>query len=440
MGPLPFSIPISIQNKLSSYKEYDSVEPFENRSYQEVSSKNDIFSISLGTPENSPKIAKKSFVTSSKESESSLKSPIPELTNLRGPWVLNVKWDDEYSPDRFFTLQKFFPNEIDRPKLTQILAFIEGEKQVWLAAMRQFPHALMKRKTPIEKSNTNRCFSVYIAKSQKGILGIYLNLGKTHLLGEGCFKQVFKVLNLNTLKLAALSKTDPICPLEARIMQMFPNSPCLLQAESIEVIGKKLYMLSPCCELGDLSKAHSFLTQTEFFQVAKDVLQAVHILHTSYIAHRDIKPENILLYRDAQGNIRAKLADFGLAESFAANHTIEHRRGTLQFTPLEMLGGNFPSLFLEKGDSFAVGSTLYMTLEKLEKPEIDSPAPFRDLYPFLFNHSFSLSHDNYTIALQNYKKKFSHPNSPIQKIFFRLIHPDRNKRLTIWQALKLLNK
>jgi hypothetical protein len=57
-------------------------------------------------------------------------------------------------------------------------------------------------------------------------------------------------------------------------------------------------------------KAH-WLTIGQLDMLARQLLIAVKSVHDAGMIHQDIKPDNILVYKDALGNYRVELADFG---------------------------------------------------------------------------------------------------------------------------------
>ena len=64
--------------------------------------------------------------------------------------------------------------------------------------------------------------------------------------------------------------------------------------------------------------------------------RAIYYCHSNFILHRDIKPNNLLIAADGE----VKLADFGLARSFAEpQHNMTHDVITLSYSPPELLYG-----------------------------------------------------------------------------------------------------
>jgi serine/threonine protein kinase len=64
------------------------------------------------------------------------------------------------------------------------------------------------------------------------------------------------------------------------------------------------------------SRTTQTMTEQEIIHIIKQLLSAVHFLHSHGIVHRDIKPENILLSNRAPEDLSVKLVDFGLAKTF----------------------------------------------------------------------------------------------------------------------------
>ncbi len=70
--------------------------------------------------------------------------------------------------------------------------------------------------------------------------------------------------------------------------------------------------------------------------ILRQLLQAVHYLHSSRFLHRDIKPLNILL--TAKGQV--KLADFGLSRICNASpRNLTREVATLWYRPPEVMLG-----------------------------------------------------------------------------------------------------
>jgi serine/threonine protein kinase len=89
----------------------------------------------------------------------------------------------------------------------------------------------------------------------------------------------------------------------------------------------------------------------------KQMLSAIHSVHSLGAAHRDLKPENILL--DAQFNI--KISDFGLVapiEGRDGSGVLTSQVGTSNYMPPEVCEGNGYTGY--NHDLFALGIILFI--------------------------------------------------------------------------------
>src|SRR5581483_1218948 len=75
----------------------------------------------------------------------------------------------------------------------------------------------------------------------------------------------------------------------------------------------------PFCEEGTLlsyvqKKGSSFKPEdlVELLQIFEDILVGLQAMHAKQLVHGDLKLENILLTRDKDGRLRARITDFGL--------------------------------------------------------------------------------------------------------------------------------
>ncbi|KAA6369056.1 MAG: hypothetical protein EZS28_035417, partial [Streblomastix strix] len=102
----------------------------------------------------------------------------------------------------------------------------------------------------------------------------------------------------------ALNKPEFQCPFVVKYLfaKQFENDVVILMsyanAKSLDVIVKNQYQ---------------FLSIPTFRALAKQLLEGLRIIHSAKLIHRDIKSENIMLHAQ-QGNVKAKIADFGLAK------------------------------------------------------------------------------------------------------------------------------
>ena len=115
----------------------------------------------------------------------------------------------------------------------------------------------------------------------------------------------------------------------------------------------------------DLEEALSKLSLKKRIKVScgliRQVLDGLQYAHDEGLVHRDIKPSNLLVSQDGE-HLNARLADFGLAKSFAESGmsriSSEHEiKGTLCFMAPEQIVSSREAKPV--ADLFSVGATLY---------------------------------------------------------------------------------
>ncbi|QXI49449.1 bifunctional protein-serine/threonine kinase/phosphatase [Pseudomonas anuradhapurensis] len=149
----------------------------------------------------------------------------------------------------------------------------------------------------------------------------------------------------------------------------------------------------PGQSLAALLAEHGPLPLSQWLELARQLLQAVGVLHRRNLLHRDIKPQNLHLGSDGQ----LRLLDFGLAYCPGLSEDALHELpGTPSYIAPEAFDGQPPS---PRQDLYAVGVTLYHLLtghypygevEAFQRPRFGQPvsaARYRPDLPEWLQHN-----------------------------------------------------
>ena len=149
----------------------------------------------------------------------------------------------------------------------------------------------------------------------------------------------------------------------------------------------------PGQSLAALLAEHGPLPLPQWLEMARQLLQAVGVLHRRNLLHRDIKPDNLHLGNDGQ----LRLLDFGLAYCPGLSEDPLHDLpGTPSYIAPEAFDGQPPS---PRQDLYAVGVTLYHLLtghypygevEAFQRPRFGQPvnaARYRPDLPEWLQHN-----------------------------------------------------
>lgn len=121
------------------------------------------------------------------------------------------------------------------------------------------------------------------------------------------------------------------------------------------------------CELYGRLCERKVYRERDAADVMLQMLQAVNYLHSHCIVHRDLKLEN-WMYREAAGDDRLKLIDFGFSRILGAvDETLDMPCGTLHYTSPEVLARKYTS----QCDMWSLGVICYMLL--LGRPPFRGP-------------------------------------------------------------------
>lgn len=207
---------------------------------------------------------------------------------------------------------------------------------------------------------------------------------------------------------------------QSRIIKLF--------AEIERTDKPKTIMYEELATEGELEKRikANDLSPEEKCQIVKDILQGLVEMEQKGIVHRDIKPENIVLTRDENGKLRAKIIDLALALNI--NSRWKHAGSPMFIAPELLNDYGIPLRQVDtknnhKIDTYAAGVTLYELISNPEEPQQD----YQSLYEWR-----QMAEEIFEVRNQS--------KNPVDLLIANMINPDPSLRLSPTQALALANQ
>eukprot|EP00759_Apiculatamorpha_spiralis_P026114 PhF_6_TR29260/c1_g3_i4/m.42854 len=165
----------------------------------------------------------------------------------------------------------------------------------------------------------------------------------TRPLASGAHGYVIAAVDTTTLKCKAIKKHTNVLARRDSVVHLLrelvtyeclPDHDSVQKAQDVYTAGDDIYTVF---ELMDFSLKDVILGQAlqpEYCRhFIRQILLALHHLHSSGIMHRDLKPENILVNKDCS----LRLADFGLVRMFTQSEAFTYYVVTRWYRPPELL-------------------------------------------------------------------------------------------------------
>lgn len=200
--------------------------------------------------------------------------------------------------------------------------------------------------------------------SNRSVVGSYI---VAEMLGQGGFGSVMKGIHSETgevaaIKFVAKSSFQQITDLQQVYQEIQAlrnlNHPHVIKILDVADDPENVCFIMEFCAGGELRayvEKRSSLSEEEARNFFRQIVRAIHYVHSKKIIHRDLKLENILL--DAQN--KCKIVDFGLSGSVAANERTVTDAGTEAYLAPEVWNGSSGDNDPYKIDVWGLGVILY---------------------------------------------------------------------------------
>jgi len=183
------------------------------------------------------------------------------------------------------------------------------------------------------------------------------------LIAEGGFAQVYRAYDTELQRTVAikipkpskLESKDAFLAEARRVARLKHES--IVPVHDVGVEGDTCFIVTEYVEGGSLADklVSGRIPREQAIRCVAEISDALEYAHLNGVIHRDIKPANILI--DHHG--RAKLADFGIAQSSMKTGEFAPSLGTLRYMSPEQLEGK-PSD--HRSDLYSLGVVLYEVL------------------------------------------------------------------------------